>query len=68
MGFSRQEYWSGLPWLPPGDLPNPRFEPVSFTFPALVGVVVVVVVVLPLALPIENSMGVAHKTKNRTTI
>ena len=23
MGFSRQEYWSGLPW-PPGDLPNPR--------------------------------------------
>ena len=23
MGFSRQEYWSGLPWLPPGDLPNP---------------------------------------------
>ena len=24
MGFSRQEYWSGLPWPPPGDLPNPR--------------------------------------------
>ena len=22
-GFSRQEYWSGLPWPPPGDLPNP---------------------------------------------
>ena len=24
MGFPRQEYWSGLPWLPPGDLPRPR--------------------------------------------
>ena len=34
MGFSRQEYWSGLPFPPPGDLPNPGIEPVS---PALVG-------------------------------
>ena len=24
MGFSRQEHWSGLPWHPPGDLPDPR--------------------------------------------
>ena len=23
MGFSRQEYWDGLPFLPPGDLPDP---------------------------------------------
>ena len=29
MGFSRQEYWSGLPWPPPGDLPNPGMEPSS---------------------------------------
>ena len=27
MGFSRQEYWSGLPYSPPGDLPNPGIEP-----------------------------------------
>ena len=26
MGFSRQEYWSGLPCLPPGGLPNPGFK------------------------------------------
>ena len=26
-GFSRQEYWSGLPCPPPGDLPNPRIKP-----------------------------------------
>ena len=26
MGFSRQEYWSGLPFPPPGDLPNPVIE------------------------------------------
>ena len=31
MGFSRQEYWSGLPCPPPGDLPNPGIEPASFT-------------------------------------
>ena len=34
MGFSRQEYWSGLPFPPPGDLPNPGIKPVS---PALAG-------------------------------
>ena len=29
MGFFRQEYWSGLPFPPPGDLPDPRIEPTS---------------------------------------
>ena len=33
MGFSRQEYWSGLPCLPPGDLPNPGIEPRSPALP-----------------------------------
>ena len=28
-GFSRQEYWSGLPCPPPGDLPDPGIEPGS---------------------------------------
>ena len=37
MGFSRQEYWSGLPCLPPGDLPNPGMEPLPLTSPALAG-------------------------------
>ena len=27
MGFSRQDYWSGLPCPPPGDLPDPGIEP-----------------------------------------
>ena len=35
MGFSRQEYWSGLPCLPPGDLPNPGIKPESLMSPAL---------------------------------
>ena len=41
MGFSRQEYWSGLPFPSPGDLPNPGIEPMShyrwilFTFKPL---------------------------------
>ena len=29
MGFSRQEYWSGMPCPPPGDLPNTGIEPMS---------------------------------------
>ena len=37
MGFSRQEYWSGLPCPSPGDLPNPGIKPVSFTCSALGG-------------------------------
>ena len=35
MGFSRQEYWSGLPFPSPGDLPNPGTEPLSPKSPAL---------------------------------
>ena len=35
MGFSRQEYWSGLPCPPPGALPNPGIELVSLLSPAL---------------------------------
>ena len=34
MGFFRQEYWSGLPCPPPGDLPDPEIEPISPSSPA----------------------------------
>ena len=34
VGFSRQEYWSGLPFPSPGDLPNPGIEPRSPTLQA----------------------------------
>ena len=34
MGFSRQEYWSGLPFPSPGDLPNPEIELESPTLQA----------------------------------
>ena len=37
MGFSRQEYWSGLPFPSPGDLPNPGIELASLVSPALAG-------------------------------
>ena len=36
-GFSRQEYWSGLPFPPPGELPDPGIEPTSPTSPVLAG-------------------------------
>ena len=35
MGFSRKEYWSGLPRFAPGDLPDPGIEPTSPVAPAL---------------------------------
>ena len=38
MGFSRQEYWSGLPFPSPGDLPNPGIEPRSSALQAEVDV------------------------------
>ena len=34
MGFPRQEYWSGMPFPSPGDIPDPEIEPMS---PALAG-------------------------------
>ena len=34
-GFSRQEYWCGLPFPPPGDLPHLRIKPTSPVVPAL---------------------------------
>ena len=34
MGLSRKEYWRGLPFLSPGDLPHPGIEPGSLTFQA----------------------------------
>ena len=37
MEFSRQEYWSGLPFPPLGDFPNPGIKPESLVSPALAG-------------------------------
>ena len=37
MGFCRQEYWSGLPFASPEDLPDPGIKPSSLTSPALAG-------------------------------
>ena len=37
MGFSKQDYWSGLPRPRPGDLPHPGTEPAFLISPALAG-------------------------------
>ena len=37
LGFPRQEYWNGLPFPSPGDLPDPGIEPMSLKSPALAG-------------------------------
>ena len=36
-GIFQQEYWSGLPFPPPGDLPNPGSKPMPLMSPALAG-------------------------------
>ena len=51
MEFSRQEYWSGLPFPPPGDLPDPGIEPMSPVSPALQAD----------SLLLEPSTGEAHR-------
>ena len=38
MWFSRQEYWSWLPWPPLGDLPKPGIEPLSLTLAVMAGI------------------------------
>ena len=37
LGFSRQEYWSGLPCPPPENLADPGIKPLSLMYPALSG-------------------------------
>ena len=37
LGFPKKEYWSGLPFPPPGDLPDSGFKPVSLASPTLGG-------------------------------
>ena len=57
MGFSRQEYWSGLPFPPPGDLPDPEIEPVSPIMCVLVCACVLVAQSCPtLCNPIDCSL------------
>ena len=49
MGFSRQEYWSGLPFPSPGDLPDPGVEPRSLTLQAdATGKIIKFEVVIPM--------------------
>ena len=37
MEFSKQKYWSGLPFPSPGDFPNPGIKPMSLESPVLAG-------------------------------
>ena len=55
MGFFWQEYWSGLPCLPPGDLPDPGNEPVS---PASHALQAILLTAEPLGKPNVNIPGI----------
>ena len=58
MGFSWQEYWSGLPCPPPEDIPNPGVEPASPVSPALNAD----------TLPLSGASLVAQMVKNPTSM
>ena len=58
MGFSRQKYWSGLPFPPPGNLPNPGIEPTSPVALALAGEFFTTV-------PPGKPHGAPHLTENQ---
>ena len=61
-GFSGQEYWSGLPCLPPGDLADPRIEPASLTSLALAGGFFTRVLVAQSCLTLCDLWTVAHQS------
>ena len=65
MGFSRQEYWSGLPFPSPGYLPDSRIEPMSLASPALAGRFFTTV---PPGKPPKPSLyGLSNRVFNTTT-
>ena len=67
MGFSRQEYWSGLLCLSPGDLPHSGIEPMSLMSPALAGAGVNSQLPVTLTKPWENHHGKRIKAKYSNT-
>ena len=63
MELFRQEYWSGLPFPSPGDLPDPGIQPVSLVFPALAGRFFSTSTTWE-ALPLSNHPQMDHLLKN----
>ena len=71
MEFSRQEYWSWLPFPSPADLPHPGIEPASPMTPALAGVFFTTeppgkLNIYTLLLFIYNQQGLLYSTRNYT--
>ena len=61
MGFSSQEYWSGLPWPPAGDLPDPGIKPSSMFLALQTDS-------LPLTLPGKPKVGGGGPYSNMTGV
>ena len=70
VGFSRQEYWSGLACSPPGNLPDPGIEPRSPASPALAAGFFITsttweALLHPRFLPIQYQQGPSHVTTRK---
>ena len=59
LGFSRQDYWSGLPCPPPGDLPNSGTEPTSLMSPVPAGRFLITSVTWETHIQLNTNIGVA---------
>ena len=68
MGFSRQEQQSGLPFPPPGDLPDPGIEPESSVSPALVGFFTTELLGKPIHLAGRVTINAFHQFKRNLLI
>ena len=64
MGFSRQEYWSGLPCPSPGDLPNSGIEPASLRSLALAGRFFTTSAILSAPRPDTTTLSTCSKGRN----
>ena len=67
MGFSRQDYWNGLPCPPPEDLPSPEMEPKSLMSPALVGRFFTTSATREASPIIHQSLNILHSQGHSTT-
>ena len=67
MGFSRQEYWCGLPFPSPRDLPNQWLRPIYLTYPALAGGFLTTSVTWEVKLQLALGLGLELISQNRKT-
>ena len=68
MEFSRQEYWSGLPCPPKGNLPDPGIEPISLLSPAMGGGFLTTIATWEACLPTHRILLLCPSPESYTSV